>query len=357
MPAAKVVVKAVFEKDPPDSPVHTHGYTAEITKGATCTEAGIRTYRCACGDSYTESIPAAGHSYLSNMTKEPTVSAEGVMTYTCERCGDSYTEPIKRLEDTSSKPAGRPESGIPFIQAEFGKNGWENIREEIGRAKDQGTVTVDMNGASVVPGNVLEYVRGRDVTLVFDMGNGIAWSVNGKSIREGNIGDIDFSVKTGTKTIPMGIVNSLTGERYSIQISLAYDGEFGFTAVLSIDLGGESSGLYANLYYYNAGSGKLEYVCSEQIAGDGTVELTFTHASDYLIVIDKEPAGSTETPAVSESPAASESNHGAETSDGDTAPSSPQTGNGWNPWTVIAIGAMLLLIGFGIFLIWKKRKE
>ena len=58
-------------------------------------------------------------------------------------------------------------------------------------------------------------------------------------------GDIDFSVQTGVNTVPVDIVNNVTGERYSIQISLAHEGEFGFTAVLSIGLGRENAGYTA----------------------------------------------------------------------------------------------------------------
>ena len=40
---------------------HTHSYTSKVTKPATCTENGVKTYTCECGDSYTETIPATGH--------------------------------------------------------------------------------------------------------------------------------------------------------------------------------------------------------------------------------------------------------------------------------------------------------
>lgn len=277
------------------------------------------------------------------------------MTYTCGRCGSSYTEPIKRIEDTStsSDPADRPEPGIPFIKDDYAKNGWEAIKEETDRTKDKGTVTVDMNGASVVPGNVLEHLRGRDITIVFDMGDGILWSVDGKSIRDGSIGDIDFTVEAGTMAIPVGIVNNLTGERYSIQISLAHNGEFGFTAVLDINLDKKNAGLYASLYHYNADSGILEHVCSEQIAEDGTVRLKFTHASDYLIVIDQKPAEGTESPAPSGDA------HDAGPAGGNAAPASPQTGDSWKPmfFITIMIVSMLFMAGFGGFMIWKRKKE
>ncbi len=46
---------------------HTHDYTYEITTAATCTTAGVRTYTCECGDTYTEIIPAIGHTYVDGV--------------------------------------------------------------------------------------------------------------------------------------------------------------------------------------------------------------------------------------------------------------------------------------------------
>lgn len=44
-------------------PEHTHDYFEEETVEATCTEAGLHTFVCACGDSYTEEIAAKGHDF------------------------------------------------------------------------------------------------------------------------------------------------------------------------------------------------------------------------------------------------------------------------------------------------------
>ena len=51
----------------PETPAHTHSYTETVTTAATCTTAGVKTYTCACGDSYTEEIPATGHSYVNGV--------------------------------------------------------------------------------------------------------------------------------------------------------------------------------------------------------------------------------------------------------------------------------------------------
>ena len=122
----------------PATQAHAHSYTATVTKQPTCTAEGVKTFRCSCGDSYTETIPAAGHifgayvynndateaadgtetavcticgakdtrtaagtkiahvhNYTAAVTKAATCAEEGVTTYTCS-CGHSYTEPIAK---------------------------------------------------------------------------------------------------------------------------------------------------------------------------------------------------------------------------------------------------------------------
>lgn len=77
---------------------HTHEYTSVVTTTATCATAGVRTYTCACGESYTEEIPATGHSWDAGVvTVEPTENTEGVRTYTCTVCGETKTETIPVL--------------------------------------------------------------------------------------------------------------------------------------------------------------------------------------------------------------------------------------------------------------------
>lgn len=337
---------------------HTHSYKETVTKQPTCTENGTKTYTCSCGDSYTESIPAIGHNYVSRVTKEPTKSQEGVMTYTCKNCGHSYTTAIEKLKDDKKpgdnkpgeggdkKPTETPDTGKPFIKDETGKEGWDVIKTETSGAKDGDVVKVDMNGATVVPGDVLDTIAGKDVTIVFDMSNGITWSVNGKSITTDKVSDIDFSVKVGEEagnTIPVDVINNVTGERYSIQISLAYDGEFGFTAVLSINMEAKNAGLYANLFYYNETTGELEFICADEIAEDGTADLTFTHASDYTIAIDEAPMDG----------------NGADdsTGTGSNNVTTESKEDSWNPLWIIIIGAIVIVAGLGIFFIIKKKED
>ena len=94
--------------------VHAHSYTATVTTAATCTTPGVRTYACACGESYTEEIPATGHSYVR--TEE-----NGNYVYTCSACGDSYTEPVKTATYDS---VSRLTSGGRYVLTVYANGGY-----------------------------------------------------------------------------------------------------------------------------------------------------------------------------------------------------------------------------------------
>ena len=341
---------------------HKHEYTETVTKEPTYTDTGIKTFTCSCGDSYTETISALGHSYTSKVTKVATITEEGIMTYTCSKCGHSYTQPIAeiRIDDGNEDNGNQnqnPKPGIdngnnnstsikPYIKDDSGKEGWGVIKPQLEKAKSGETVTVVMNGTSVVPKTVIDSIKGKDTTLVLDMGNGISWKINGKEITDA-AGDIDFGVTIGAdagKSIPVDVINNVTGERYSMNLSLAYDGEFGFTATLTVNMEPKNSGMYANLFYYNEQTGKLEFVSAGQIDSDGNVELAFIHASDYTIIVDADIMSD---------------NSQADNNADETIPA-PKTDDNiskyaWNNTIIIIIGICIILIIFGaVFYVRKK---
>lgn len=71
-----------------DPDVHTHNYELAEEVPADCVNDGYRSYRCDCGDGYTEPIPATGHAWSDWETiVEPTEDTEGVQWRYCETCG------------------------------------------------------------------------------------------------------------------------------------------------------------------------------------------------------------------------------------------------------------------------------
>lgn len=67
---------------------HVHKYVSDITKKMTCTDDGIMTYTCSCGDTYTEDIKATGHNYEAITPSLDKKDAK--CTFCCTNCGDKY---------------------------------------------------------------------------------------------------------------------------------------------------------------------------------------------------------------------------------------------------------------------------
>ena len=361
-----------------DATNHVHT-TVKNRKEATCTQTGYTgdTYCTDCNKllETSKELAALGHDYKATVTKQPTTIEEGIMTYTCSKCGHSYTQPIAKIKsDDSNKDNGsqnqKPQTGTdngnqnqkpqpdtdngkdngtsikPYIKDDSGKEGWDVIKPQLEEAKSGDTVTVVMNGTTVVPKDVIDSIKGKDTTLVLDMGNGLSWKINGQDITEPS-GDIDFGVNVGAdagKSIPVDVINNVTGERYSINLTLAYDGEFGFTATLTVNMESKNAGLYANLFYYNEQTGELEFISAGQIDSDGNVELEFTHASDYTIVVDAKIMSD---------------NGQADNKADETIPASKTDDStskyAWNNTIIIIIGICIILIVFGaVFYVRKK---
>ncbi len=281
----------------------------------------------------------------------PPVTPPAVDTDTNPGTGTAEKPVSGNPEKTEGNAAQQTETGTekPFIKGKDGKIGWDVIRAEEEKTEEGSVINVDMNGATVVPGDIFDSIRGKDITITFDMGDGILWSVDGKSITVKQAGDIDFSVKTGTNAIPVDVVNEVTGENYNIQISLAHEGEFGFTAVLSINLGSENAGYTASLYYYKESTGELEFICRDTIAEDGTASLSFTHASDYVLTIVDGESGVME-------PVGPEGS--GEATGSSAAGKGPEAGQEKKTVWPVAAGIIVLagIVFAGVF-VWKKKEE
>lgn len=89
-----------------------HLVTGTRSEQLSCTEMGATVTTCLdCGEELRRVYdqPPLGHLYTSSVTREATVDQTGVRTYTCTRCGDSYTEPIPKLDqsDVAGKTGNR----------------------------------------------------------------------------------------------------------------------------------------------------------------------------------------------------------------------------------------------------------
>lgn len=302
-----------------------------VTVNPTCTETGLQTISCTvCGTIISSDvIPVSNHTYgdawekdasghwhictvcgtvsttevhIENngvITTPATAYASGIKTYSCTVCSyEIRTEVIPATGDNSpSIPSygyvGAPVIPItgvkninePKIDGNRSKSGWETISNEIQKTEEGGTVTVDMNGTNELPQKALEDIQGRDIDLVLKMSNGMVWTINGMTVTEPRT--TNMGANKNTKRIPVDVIDSVSGENTTIQLSLSNNGDFGFAATLTVNLGSKYNGNYANLFYYNKNSSAMDFIDSD-IIKNGKANLIFTHASDYAIVIDNQ---------------------------------------------------------------------
>ena len=179
-----------------------------------------------------------------------------------------------------------PEDG-PAIKGEDGKEGWEVIQDYVEKTEEGSVVVVDMKGTTNIQGSVVEQAKKNKVSLVFEISNEIKWTIKAEDITEDKIQDIDLKVTKDTKNIEEAKIKEVAKEKKTTQINLSHNGNFGFTAVLTINLNKENAGKFANLYYFNTAKQILEYMCSDKVDSDGNANLTFQHASDYVIIYDE----------------------------------------------------------------------
>ena len=264
-------------------------------------------------------IWASDNEAVAKVDSEGTVSAVGAGTATitgtagdvsasCDVTVTAPTEPEEPTEpeqpSTPSTPSQPPTPSEPKPSGPStgDSEGWDSIRDEITDAEDSDTINIDMNGETEVPAEIFEEVAGKDVTIEFDMGDGVKWTVNGTDIpADADLSNLDLGVSMNTDGIPVDVINAITGEATSVQITLAHDGAFGFALTLIAPLGEENAGYWANLYHYKVNGGEadredplgddedaeqLNFETAALIDDDGTVKLRLTHASQYAIVID-----------------------------------------------------------------------
>lgn len=222
-------------------------------------------------------------TWSSDNTSVATVDADGKVT-----AAGAGTATITVTTADGNKTATCVVSvTYPYVPPRPTGPDWDDVAGDISDAEPGSTVTVDMDGKTVLPGEVLDELAGSDVTLALDMGDGLIWEIYGGDVpADEEYDDVDLGVVLGGDDIPADVVNLVTGESGSVQVSLEHDGPFGFELTLVAPLGEDAAGLVANLYRFDDEAGSLGYEASAQVDNEGVARLPFDHASSWLVALD-----------------------------------------------------------------------
>ena len=298
----KVITDTVFTKD---TTIYAHWqkqaaqeYTVTFdANGGTINSGVITSYTYGVGATLPTDVTREGYTFAgwyasADFSGDPVAAigkdAMGDKTYWAkwEEVENPEPEPTPEPDpDPTPTPTPTPDPE-PSGPSTGDSTGWDDIRDELENTENGDEITIDMGDETKVPAEIFESLAGKDVEISFDLGD-IQWSVNGADIPEdADFTDIDMGVTMNSDGIPVDVVNAITGERSTVQITLAHDGEFGFTMTLTAPLGVENAGYWANLYHYDEDADQLTFETAAEIDADGSVTIPFSHASQYAIVID-----------------------------------------------------------------------
>lgn len=225
-----------------------------------------------------------------------------VLLYTSDELGEgSHSISLKNVDAKAMAVYGLTIRKFP--EREPSKT--EKIIVQINQAENGDIVKIPITDQE--PGidkEVFAAAQGKNVTLQLVLSNGVIWEVNGTNIETPK--DLNLEVILNTENIPKAVLDGAEKGSVHMQFTLAYKGEFGFSADMIIPLGAEMADKELEIYYYNPKTESLEHISTGKADGQGNMRVTLTHASDYAMFLkdsSQEPENPTPENPIPDNPA------------------------------------------------------
>ena len=254
-----------------------------------------KTYTVSADQNVSVTIPAAKDGGTIVLTAETKTEPAPDNTTDDKKPDGKTTEDHNGNQQTSGNNSSQVNSAVQttpkqeeqaVAEVTVQEESFANVIEAVNKAKTGSKIRVNLLKTTKIPASVFESIKGKDMNVTFKVSDQASWIINGKDITGNVTAPIDLGLVVGTSDIPKQKVTALADGNETIQLSLNYDGVFGFEGILRLSVGTDYSGKIANLYYYNETTGKFEYYQAVQVKEDGTVDFKFSHASDYVIVLN-----------------------------------------------------------------------
>lgn len=255
-----------------------------------------KTYTVSADQNVSVTIPAAKDGGTIVLTAETKTEPAPDNTTDDKKPDGKTTEDHNGNQQTSGNNSSQVNSAVQttpkqeeqaVAEVTVQEESFANVIEAVNKAKTGSKIRVNLLKTTKIPASVFESIKGKDMNVTFKVSDQASWIINGKDITGNVTAPIDLDLVVGTSDIPKQKVTALADGNETIQLSLNYDGVFGFEGILRLSVGKDYSGKIANLYYYNETTGKFEYYQAVQVKEDGTVDFKFSHASDYVIVLNE----------------------------------------------------------------------
>lgn len=161
----------------------------------------------------------------------------------------------------------------------------EEVLGELENIEEGGKVEVEIKKDVPMKAEIFKTIKGKDVEVEVKLDNGMSWNINGKNVESEKLIDVNLTVDVVEDVVPVAAIDKVELKGEKIELSLAHTGNFGFTAELKMNVKPENAGKFANRFFYNPDTKQLEFQEAVKIDEKGDATFTYTHASDYVIIL------------------------------------------------------------------------
>lgn len=176
--------------------------------------------------------------------------------------------------------------GVPYLKGYSTKHSWSNLATYVKNVKSGSTVQITMNGATTVPDTFMSALKGRNVTVVFYMDNGVVWTIKGTNVTSAKT--VNLSVSYDADQIPSTLLKKATKDAIAaaeVSVGTADGSDLGFKGSCTIKFNSSRANEFAKSYVYDKDDNNLTLVSKSMTDDKGYVSFVASENGTYLVVL------------------------------------------------------------------------
>lgn len=237
---------------------------------------------------------ADGRYYTTNVSKYSYLVAtnpkktEETTTNTNTNLVDPYYYYFLMNQNTNNTTT-KVDPDAPTIYGSSKRAGWSKILTAVKTAGNGTTVTIDMNGATVIPADVVKAAAAGNVTLKAVNSNGSIFTIKGSDINYATAIDttVQYNVKVVSDSFKNKAIRVNKGAVSTTQVVISEDGDLGCDATVTVKLSSKRAGYTVKAYRVSSNGKKLTCEAKGVVKSNGSVNLTLDNGGKYVLVVIK----------------------------------------------------------------------
>ena len=163
---------------------------------------------------------------------------------------------------------------------------WKQVTEKL-IAAGGGNFNISTGEKVDIPQSILQAVKTSGTTLALHTSAGMALSISKENLTDSMLkSGINANVKVGMSNIPGNLkAQKAAGAVLTKEVSITGSDFFGGIVNMHWALGADNYGKYANLYFYNRETGKLELLGYYVINQDGQAMFGIDGGGEFLVTV------------------------------------------------------------------------